>query len=103
MRRWNGWGDDTVEFALNAAALGFLRERVGSGTPITDASFEQACQGIPVSRLAEEKRQQIVDERALAAAGGTMDEQRSLEATPGRGPLHDRPRGRLPEAEKARH
>ena len=24
MRRWNGWGDDTIEFALDADALGFL-------------------------------------------------------------------------------
>ena len=57
---------------------------------------------LAVSRLAEEQRQQVVDEGALAAARGTVDEQRPLEATTGRRALHDRPRGRLPEAQKAR-
>jgi alkyldihydroxyacetonephosphate synthase len=70
MRRWNGWGDDTVEFALNAAALGFLHERVGSGTPITDASFEQACQGIPASRLAPHRLVDTAPARRLKHALG---------------------------------
>jgi len=52
MRRWNGWGDDTIEFALNADALGFLAERIGSGTAFPDAAFEQACAQIAPSRLA---------------------------------------------------
>ena len=51
MRRWNGWGDDTIEFALNADALGFLAERIGSGTAFPDAAFEQACAQIAPSRL----------------------------------------------------
>ena len=51
MRRWNGWGDDTVEFALNEDALAFLRERIGPGKVPADASFEQACRGIPPGRL----------------------------------------------------
>jgi len=51
VRRWNGWGDDNIEFALNEDALQFLRERIGPGTVPQDASFEQACSGLPQSRL----------------------------------------------------
>ncbi|HYD95924.1 MAG TPA: FAD-binding oxidoreductase [Noviherbaspirillum sp.] len=51
MRRWNGWGDDTVEFALNDDALAFLRERIGRSVTPVDATLEQACRAIPASRL----------------------------------------------------
>jgi alkyldihydroxyacetonephosphate synthase len=51
MRRWNGWGDDSVEFALNDAALGFLAQRIGAGRAVVDAGFEQACAQIGASRL----------------------------------------------------
>ncbi|WP_317201287.1 FAD-binding oxidoreductase [Janthinobacterium sp.] len=52
MRRWNGWGDDAIEFALNDEALAFLGARVGAGRPIADASLAQACAAIGPSRLA---------------------------------------------------
>ncbi|MBI3283857.1 MAG: FAD-binding oxidoreductase [Burkholderiales bacterium] len=52
MRRWNGWGDDTIEFALNGDALAFLQQRIGAATPFADASLEQTCRGVPPSRLA---------------------------------------------------
>ena len=51
MRRWNGWGDDTIEFAINAEALDFLQQRIGKGTPITDATLAQASRAVPASRL----------------------------------------------------
>lgn len=54
MRRWNGWGDDTIEFALQPGALAFLKDRIGKGTSVTDASFEQACAGVPRSRLEQQ-------------------------------------------------
>ncbi|MET3131186.1 alkyldihydroxyacetonephosphate synthase [Oxalobacteraceae bacterium GrIS 1.11] len=52
MRRWNGWGDDAIEFALNEDALGFLRARVGPGNAMLDASLEQVCATIAPTRLA---------------------------------------------------
>ena len=52
MRRWNGWGDDAIQFALNDDALAFLRARVGAGAAPRDASLEQACAALPPSRLA---------------------------------------------------
>jgi alkyldihydroxyacetonephosphate synthase len=51
MRRWNGWGDDAIEFALNDEAQAFLRERIGASSGVPSAPFEQACAGIPPSRL----------------------------------------------------
>ncbi|MES2262943.1 MAG: FAD-binding oxidoreductase [Pseudomonadota bacterium] len=55
MRRWNGWGDDTIEFALDADALAFLAQRIGAGTAINDASFEQAFMQLAPSRLAPQR------------------------------------------------
>jgi alkyldihydroxyacetonephosphate synthase len=51
MRRWNGWGDDTISFALAPDALAFLAQRIGTGTGVADASFEQACARVAPSRL----------------------------------------------------
>lgn len=51
MRRWNGWGDDGIEYPLNEDMLAFLRERVGAGTPPADATLAQACSTIAPSRL----------------------------------------------------
>ncbi|GAB3538240.1 FAD-binding oxidoreductase [Noviherbaspirillum agri] len=50
-RRWNGWGDDTIDVAVNEDALAFLESRLGPGAPPDDATLEQACAGIPPGRL----------------------------------------------------
>jgi alkyldihydroxyacetonephosphate synthase len=52
MRRWNGWGDDTIAFALQPGALAFLAARIGKGSAMLDATFEQACAAVAPSRLA---------------------------------------------------
>ena len=41
MRRWNGWGDDTVTYPLPVSAARFLEDWVGPATPAPDASFEE--------------------------------------------------------------
>ncbi|QJQ05766.1 FAD-binding oxidoreductase [Undibacterium piscinae] len=51
MRRWNGWGDDSIDFSINSDALAFLQQRIGKGLPATDATLAQACSGVPASRL----------------------------------------------------
>ena len=51
MRRWNGWGDDSIEFAVNADALGFLQERIGQGVLQKDASKASVIANVPASRL----------------------------------------------------
>lgn len=51
MRRWNGWGDDTVTYPLHESALRFLRDRVGPGKPPSDAVFADVVAAVPPSRL----------------------------------------------------
>ncbi|MEW6365443.1 MAG: FAD-binding oxidoreductase [Acidobacteriota bacterium] len=51
MRRWNGWGDDTITYPLPAIASGFLGSAVGAGTPPVDAALDQVLAGVPASRL----------------------------------------------------
>lgn len=51
MRRWNGWGDDTIALTLNTAILQFLHEQLGVGTATADASLTDVCREIGPSRL----------------------------------------------------
>jgi alkyldihydroxyacetonephosphate synthase len=51
MRRWNGWGDDTIEVPVGEGALRFLAERLGPGTGPVDASFDAVCAQLAPSRL----------------------------------------------------
>src|SRR5579862_8135055 len=50
-RRWNGWGDEQVSIALPDAALAFLRERIGSGTPPADVPLASVAARVEQSRL----------------------------------------------------
>ena len=51
MRRWNGWGDDTVTYPLHEAAKQFLEQLVGPGSPPKDVTLEQVAAGVPACRL----------------------------------------------------
>lgn len=51
MRRWNGWGDDTITYPLPGAAVEFLTDAVGPATPPRDASLAQVVASVPDSRL----------------------------------------------------
>lgn len=51
MRRWNGWGDDSVEFDLSDQALAFLAERIGPGITPNDATLDAATSAVAASRL----------------------------------------------------
>jgi alkyldihydroxyacetonephosphate synthase len=55
VRRWNGWGDDAIEFSLNPDALSFLQERIGNSGAGQDASLASALADIPASRLPPHK------------------------------------------------
>ena len=41
MKRWNGWGEETINASLSAAATTFLQHIVGVGTPCRDATLEE--------------------------------------------------------------
>jgi alkyldihydroxyacetonephosphate synthase len=51
MRRWNGWGDDSIEVAVGEGALRFLEQKLGPGTGPADASFDAVCAQLAPSRL----------------------------------------------------
>lgn len=51
MRRWNGWGDDSIVHALPEGGLDFLRERIGAAEGPRDAELAQALSQVPPSRL----------------------------------------------------
>ena len=51
MRRWNGWGDETIDVPLGESALAFLSARIGAGTAPRDAAFDALCAALPAGRL----------------------------------------------------
>jgi alkyldihydroxyacetonephosphate synthase len=70
MRRWNGWGDDTVDPALPPGGLRFIAERVGSGTPSRDADLARALAAVPASRLSDLAGADTAPEARLRHARG---------------------------------
>jgi len=52
MRRWNGWGDNTIEYPLPEKGTQFLKEVVGAGTPSQDSHLDSIIASVPASRLA---------------------------------------------------
>jgi alkyldihydroxyacetonephosphate synthase len=56
MRRWNGWGDDSVETVLPPRALELLESLVGRGTPTRDAALDEVVAAVPASRLDPDAR-----------------------------------------------
>jgi alkyldihydroxyacetonephosphate synthase len=51
MRRWNGWGDDTVIYILPASATIFLESQVGKSYQPKDVNLDQMVNQVPKSRL----------------------------------------------------
>lgn len=70
MRRWNGWGDDTVQAHLPDEARAFLRGVLGEGTPPRDQSLEAACAAVPPSRLPAHPAVSTDPEARLRASHG---------------------------------
>ncbi|MFL5650494.1 MAG: FAD-binding oxidoreductase [Chloroflexota bacterium] len=51
MRRWNGWGDESVETSLPPRARELLESLIGPGTPPRDATLDGVVSSVPASRL----------------------------------------------------
>lgn len=51
MRRWNGWGDDTIHSNVPDSAAVFLADLVGSAAPPQDATAAEVLAQVPASRL----------------------------------------------------
>src|SRR4030043_21482 len=51
MRRWNGWGDDSVIYSLPANATIFLERQVGKSHKPKDVNLHQVVSQVPKTRL----------------------------------------------------
>jgi alkyldihydroxyacetonephosphate synthase len=51
MRRWNGWGDDSVTYHLPASAARFLDQLVGRSHKPSDASLNDSLSRLPKTRI----------------------------------------------------
>jgi alkyldihydroxyacetonephosphate synthase len=51
MKRWNGWGDDTISMGLPPRGLEILKELIGEGRVHSDYPLEKFIAKIPQSRL----------------------------------------------------
>ena len=51
MRRWNGWGDETITYPLPPSATRFLADLLGPGRPPRDAALDDVIRAVPVGRL----------------------------------------------------
>ncbi len=54
MRRWNGWGDETVTATLPPRAIPFLGDRLGAGVHPRDAPLHDVLGRLPPPRLPAE-------------------------------------------------
>ena len=54
MRRWNGWGDDSIRTILPPRARDLLESLIGPGTPPRDATLDDVAAAVQPSRLAAE-------------------------------------------------
>ncbi|RPH52696.1 MAG: FAD-binding oxidoreductase [Desulfobacteraceae bacterium] len=51
MRRWNGWGDLSVNAELPAKGREILKELIGDGIPREDIPLERILEGMPASNM----------------------------------------------------
>jgi len=51
MRRWNGWGDESIVMDLPPQGRQMLKDRIGQGRPVPDFPLEKMLAKIPVSRI----------------------------------------------------
>lgn len=77
MRRWNGWGDDSVDEHVPHRAMTLLRELVGPSTPPVDAPLEDVVATVPKSRVSPDRGSDpglVVDalDRVLHARGQSL-------------------------------
>ena len=73
MRRWNGWGDDQIDYPFPDSAARFLADRIGQGISRPDISIEAALDQVPTSRLKPHPLiTDIPHERLLHARGQSL-------------------------------
>ncbi|WP_315652368.1 FAD-binding oxidoreductase [Roseateles aquae] len=70
MRRWNGWGDDSIETALQPGALAFLHQQIGATAAPSDAALAAVLAQLPPSRLPPHPQVSTDAEARLRASFG---------------------------------
>ncbi len=70
MRRWNGWGDESITYPLPGTALQFLEAWLGKGLQITDADYLTAQSQVGKSRLPAHRLISTSNEARLLHARG---------------------------------
>lgn len=53
MKRWNGWGDDSIEAPLPESACLYLKDFIGEGSQQADAGLDQVLASIPPARIGD--------------------------------------------------
>jgi alkyldihydroxyacetonephosphate synthase len=51
MKRWNGWGHESLDVASPTAGLAFLQQRLGSSICLESPTLDQVLQEVPASRF----------------------------------------------------
>ncbi|MBI2839631.1 MAG: FAD-binding oxidoreductase [Acidobacteria bacterium] len=74
MRRWNGWGEESVSYPLPSSAAQFLETALGPGSPPRDATFASVVGTVPRSRLPQHDVRVLSDAapRLLHARGQSL-------------------------------
>ena len=50
MKRWNGWGDDKIEFPIPEAAKDFLIKHLGEFQELPDVEISDITTSLPASK-----------------------------------------------------
>lgn len=72
MKRWNGWGDDSVHARVAPAAARFLASVIGKGLVLQDAAFGEVVNRVPASALKNPRITTDAAERVLHARGQSL-------------------------------
>lgn len=51
VRRWNGWGDDAIDYPAPAGAAAYLSRLVGEGAALPDADLASVLAAVPASHM----------------------------------------------------
>ena len=75
MRRWNGWGEETIEAQLPDAGRDFLRERIGETAAPNDAALAEVLAGVRPSRLPDHRLvSRDAEARLRASLGQSLED-----------------------------
>jgi alkyldihydroxyacetonephosphate synthase len=70
LRRWNGWGDDSIQIGLSDSGLALLKQQIGDGTVCPDYPLDSFLKGMPASRLLRHPLVTADPRQRLACAHG---------------------------------